>query len=185
MTHNKFFIGDTHFGHSNILTFQRSDGRGLLRPGFSSIEEHDELLVANWNSVVRPQDKVYHLGDVSIKKGGLEIIKRLNGHKRLIGGNHDIFRTRDYLEAGFEEISGYRVIDKIIFSHIPIHVGSLGRYRANVHGHLHDNRVTLDSLEGNTVDPRYLCVSVEHVDYIPRELQELKDVLSERGNHEN
>jgi calcineurin-like phosphoesterase family protein len=72
-------------------------------------------------------------------KRHLEIVKGLNGHKRLLRGNHDIFRTRDYLAAGFEEIAAYRVLDHILFSHIPIHSGSLERFRCNVHGHLHGN----------------------------------------------
>jgi calcineurin-like phosphoesterase family protein len=105
-----FVISDTHFGHANILTFRGQDG-ALIRPGFSSVEEMDEFMVERWNSVVRPSDHVYHLGDVTMKAPGLGIVKRLNGKKRLVRGNHDIFRTRLYLNAGFEEIHGVRVLE--------------------------------------------------------------------------
>jgi len=87
---NTFIISDTHFSHENILTFNREDGQ-KVRPGFSSFEEMDEYIVNKWNSVVKPQDKVYHLGDVVMKKRYIDVVKRLNGRKRLIMGNHDIF----------------------------------------------------------------------------------------------
>jgi len=75
-----FLISDTHWGHNNILTFKRKDG-SPLRPGFTSIEEHDEYLIWKWNSVVGEGDKVYHLGDVGFKSFSKmkEIFDRLNG----------------------------------------------------------------------------------------------------------
>lgn len=61
-----------------------------MRP-FTSTEEMDETMVDNWNRVVRPQDKVYHLGDIAMSKRPLHaIMPRLNGEKVLIKGNHDI-----------------------------------------------------------------------------------------------
>jgi calcineurin-like phosphoesterase family protein len=83
--YNVFFTSDTHFGHKNLLKI----GKG--RP-FSNIKEHDEALINNWNSVVKPNDIVFHLGDVSLcynEKELAEIFKKLNGHKHIIVGNHD------------------------------------------------------------------------------------------------
>lgn len=79
-----FFVSDTHFGHSNILHL----GHG--RP-FDSIEEHNETLIDNWNSVVKSSDDVYHLGDVALGKiaESLPLVNRLNGYKMLVPGNHD------------------------------------------------------------------------------------------------
>ena len=87
---NTFLISDTHFGHKNILSFKRNDGTSL-RPAFNSIEEHDEFLIDNWNKVVSPTDKIYHLGDVGFYNVSklLEVMSRLNGRKVLIKGNHD------------------------------------------------------------------------------------------------
>lgn len=178
MTHNSFFISDTHFGHANILKFKRDDGTPL-RP-FASIEEHDETLIENWNKVVRPVDKVYHLGDVVINRKALGILPRLNGKKRLIRGNHDIFKTKEYLEH-FDEILAYRAFVKegFICSHVPIHPESLSRWRANVHGHLHHNVVKQSRVDGfigsptEEVDSRYICISVEHTNYSPVPLEEI------------
>lgn len=55
---NTFFIGDTHFGHKGIITF---DAVKSYRP-FATIEERDEEIVKRWNSVVRKGDLVWHLG---------------------------------------------------------------------------------------------------------------------------
>lgn len=85
-------ISDTHFGHANILTFRDSSG-DLIRPGFKNIDEHDQLIIDNWNSVVKPEDRVYHLGDVAIPRRGLKFLYALNGRKALIGGNHDIWKV--------------------------------------------------------------------------------------------
>lgn len=82
-------------------------------------------------------------------------------------GNHDIFKTEEYLDAGFEKIMGVRVWPKhnMIFSHIPLHPNSLrSRGWLNVHGHYHNN-VVLD--EKGHPDPLYRCVSVEHTGYAP------------------
>lgn len=170
---NRFLISDTHFGHTNTWQkFTVEDG-SPLRP-FTSTEEMDETMVENWNRVVRPQDTVYHLGDVVIARRNLETVKRLNGRKILIRGNHDIFRDKDYYEAGFEQIHGVRVfVDQFILSHIPLHPDCVGeRFKRNVHGHLHGNRImrTQDGGMGATyteVDTRYLCVCVEQINYTP------------------
>ena len=78
-----FFTSDTHFGHKHILEF-------CHRP-FKSIEEHDKILIDNWNSVIGPDDTVFHLGDFGF--GGYpfwaSIRAQLNGHIILVIGNHD------------------------------------------------------------------------------------------------
>jgi calcineurin-like phosphoesterase family protein len=79
-----FLTSDTHFCHSKLVE-QR---------GFKSIEEHDETLISNWNSVVRPQDSICHLGDFVLGAGDkskevcINLFNRLNGHITLLFGNH-------------------------------------------------------------------------------------------------
>ena len=72
---------------------------------WETADEMDDAMVENWNSVVKPHDKVYHLGDAVIQRRCLKTLGRLNGKKQLIRGNHDIFRTKEYMEY-FEEIHG-------------------------------------------------------------------------------
>jgi len=68
MSKEIFLISDTHFGHGNILTFKDKSGQPI-RP-YKTLEEMDEALIDNWNKVVKPTDKIYHLGDVAIPRKG-------------------------------------------------------------------------------------------------------------------
>ncbi len=74
-----FFTADTHFGHENVIRFTE-------RP-FSSAQEMDEALIANWNARVHGGDKVYILGDMFFRHPDPEsILIRLKGQKHLIIG---------------------------------------------------------------------------------------------------
>jgi len=159
---NIFLTADTHFGHAGMCKFLRNDGT-KLRP-WETPEEMDEVMVERWNKVVRPNDKVYHLGDVVIARKNLATLSRLNGDKVLIKGNHDIFSLKDYLKH-FRDIRAYHVLDHMLLSHIPVHPESKGRFKANVHGHTHANVIP---------DPWYQCVCVEHTDWAPISLEEVR-----------
>ena len=77
-----YFTSDTHFCHNKPFLYEPR--------GFKSIEEHDETIVKNWNSIIKPEDEVYHLGDVMLinNEKGIEYLKSLNGKIHLILGNH-------------------------------------------------------------------------------------------------
>ena len=168
-----FLTSDTHFGHTGVCRFTNNDG-SKMRP-WTDPDEMDEEMVKRWNETVRPNDKVYHLGDVVINRKALKIMHRLNGDKVLIRGNHDIFRDDEY-RLYFRELRAYHVMNGMILSHIPIHSESLGRFGVNIHGHLHANRVrkeveTLHEFHQrgsrHYIDVRYHCVCVEQTDYRP------------------
>jgi calcineurin-like phosphoesterase family protein len=159
-----WLISDTHFGHENII--------GYCGRPFANAAEMDEAMVERWNATVKPSDKVYHLGDVAMKKQGLAVVRSLHGKKRLIRGNHDIFDTKDYLAAGFQEILGVRVLANALLSHFPVHPGSLGRFVGNIHGHIHQQ----PSPEG-----LYANVSVEWTEYRPVTLEEALESLAARA----
>ena len=97
-----FLVSDTHFGHTGVCRFTRNDGE-KLRP-WTDPDEMDEAMIKAWNERVKPTDKVYHLGDVVINRKALAIMRRLNGDKVLIRGNHDIFKDEDY-RAHFRELT--------------------------------------------------------------------------------
>ena len=130
-----FFIGDTHFGHKGIITF---DGTKEFRK-FDTIEEHDAELVRRWNSVVTKNDTVYHLGDFCFGKRNLAIAAELNGCKKLIMGNHDMYATADYLQY-FNKVYGAMEFKGALLTHIPVHESQFSRYDMNIHGHLHRSR---------------------------------------------
>jgi calcineurin-like phosphoesterase family protein len=192
-----FLVSDTHFGHAGVCRFLRNDGVTKLRP-WDNPEEMDEEMIKRWNETVRPNDKVYHLGDVVINRKALITLGRLNGDKVLIRGNHDIFRDDEYRKY-FRELRAYHVMNGMILSHIPIHEESLGRFGTNIHGHLHANRVMktvriersapppfdprpyMD--EEKVVDVRYHCVCVEQTDFAPILFEDvIKRITAEGGS---
>ena len=78
-----YFISDTHFYHSNIIKY-------CDRP-FKDTNEMNETIINNWNSIVKNNDTIYHLGDFCLSTNDeiKSIFNKLNGNKILIRGNHD------------------------------------------------------------------------------------------------
>lgn len=77
-----FLSSDSHFYHNNVIRY-------CTRP-FATVEEMNEAMVKEWNSVVGPDDTVYYLGDFSLAFRAVEIFSfRLNGRKLIVPGNHD------------------------------------------------------------------------------------------------
>jgi calcineurin-like phosphoesterase family protein len=164
-----FLTSDTHFSHKGIVEFNGVHGT-KLRP-WDTIEEMDEALIENWNKVVRPEDKVYVLGDVALGKNGLAMISRCNGTKILVKGNHDQEELKEYMKY-FKDVRAITKKGSAVLSHVPIHPDSLPRWaNLNIHGHLHDGRVMLPDGE---IDRRYICVSVEHTNFAPILLEDVE-----------
>jgi calcineurin-like phosphoesterase family protein len=183
-----FLVSDTHFGHAGVCKFTRNDGVTKLRP-WTDPDEMDEAMIQRWNDRVRPNDKVYHLGDVVINRRALKTLHRLNGDKVLIRGNHDIFPDVEYREY-FRELRAYHVMSGMILSHIPVHVESLGRFGTNIHGHTHANRVmkprgfdvkTGAMLYSDKPDVRYHCVCVEQTDFAPILFEDVIERIKAEG----
>lgn len=153
-----WFIADTHFGHENIITY-------CGRP-FKNAAEMDEVIITNWNTVVKPEDTVFHLGDFAFasKEEIAAYRSALNGRIVLIMGNHDRQRTVTF----WERLGVYEVCKKPILydypyllSHEPVESAPL----INIHGHTHGN-----DHRGKSTG---ICVSCEVVGYTPRKLKEV------------
>jgi len=169
-----WIISDTHFRHADILKFK--DYAGKIVRQFDNVNQMDECMFDNWNSVVKPNDTVYHLGDVVMGEDKPTWLKenmhKLKGKKHLVLGNHD---NPKFLAPYFKSILFWADMTKkhgLLLSHIPLHLSTLqeshrfGDYPVkNIHGHIHSN----PSPEGP-----YRCVSVEHINYTPINLEELK-----------
>jgi calcineurin-like phosphoesterase family protein len=154
----------------------------------------NETMIERHNAKVKEQDTVYFLGDVVINKKYLELVKRMNGRKILVRGNHDIFKDEDYRAVGFEQMHGVRVfVDKFILSHIPLHPDCVSeRFRVNVHGHLHANEIKMpwgvnadrnEIIYADFPDPRYLCVCVEQTDFTPLHFDEVEERIQQRWEY--
>lgn len=169
---NIFVISDTHFGHRNIYNFIEPDGLPVRRNDDNTprtMDETDELMIQNWNNVVRDQDIIYHLGDVYFGQGYVHL-HRLRGRKRLILGNHDDGKD-ERLQQIFQKIMVWRMFPgwKIVLSHVPLHESGLeGKVNYNFHGHIHNKP---------NVSPVHINCSVERMGYIPRSIEELRQRL--------
>lgn len=144
----KYYISDLHFGHRNILNFEN-------RP-FRTVEEMDEEYIRRWNNKVKKGDEVYILGDLSFYKGKktAEIVKRLNGMKFLIKGNHDclFLDDKEFDQTLFVWVRDTCMVTdgehRISLFHYPIqvwneqHHGSLHFY-----GHVHSNQGTMHPMK--------------------------------------
>ena len=137
-----YFTSDTHFGHENVISFSN-------RP-FENLEEMEKVLIENWNARVRPNDDIYIIGDFAWRAKHdhiINVLKRLNGQKHLILGNHD----RKYLDfddfrASFVEIEKQLEVfvenrQRLVLCHYPMaewHQYHRGIY--HIHGHLHNRK---------------------------------------------
>jgi|GEM_PF-386700 len=170
-----WFIADTHFGHTNIIKYEK-------RP-FSSAQEMDTALINNWNTCVKKEDKIFILGDFVFLPSDqtIKTAQNLNGYKILVLGNHD--RNRSVIwwqKAGFNEVSAYPIIldDFYILSHEPMYLNKNMPY-ANIFGHVHGNPMYTDC------SSQSFCVSVERIGYAPIEFEEIKRRMQESSFRES
>lgn len=188
---NVFFTSDTHFGHNNILTYTK-------RP-FASIEEHDEALIDNWNSVVSPDSTIYHLGDVMFtnEQRAYDILSQLNGHKVLILGNHDKLFYNNISKAArmFEYICPQLSIrignQKVIMNHYPFltYGGVFHNPPAwQIFGHVHTTRnglVNKDTPRLANLFPTQYDVGVDNNYYKPLSFNQLSDIIKKQIDDAN
>jgi calcineurin-like phosphoesterase family protein len=77
-----YFTSDHHFGHAGAL--------GLYRRPFASVAEMDRQMIDWWNSVVGPQDEVWHLGDFAIRQRPERAVSLLTLRAEI---NEDVWAT--------------------------------------------------------------------------------------------
>lgn len=174
-----FYISDLHFGHKNILKYDN-------RP-FLTVEEMDNTLINNWNSVVTSNDTVYILGDISWYdyKTTVEIMNKLKGNKILIKGNHD--RLNQELRDCFQGVYDYKEIKdsgkELILCHYPIPCFNKHFYGAiHLYGHVHNSfeanmvehfKKEMIELYDKECNMFNVGCMIEYMNYTPRTLDEI------------
>ena len=167
-----WLTSDTHFNHKKVITYSN-------RP-FSSIEEMNESLIKRHNSLVKPKDRVYHLGDLGFfkeKKDIENIYTQLNGYKIIIFGNHDQKYRKElvYVADEFYDITEINHNgEHIILCHYPMHRWNKSHYGSlHCHGHVHGR---LDA--ENKLIRRYdVGVDANDHNYYPVSLDEVVEKL--------
>lgn len=182
-----YYIADLHLGHANVIRFDN-------RP-FENIEEMEAEIVRRWNERVTPKDTVYIIGDFCWMTAGhwASIVRKFNGHKVLIRGNHDLKQIGGELKKLFDDVSDYKEISdngrRVSMCHFPIllynHSHSANSYM--LCGHVHNTKEN-DWLEkwraelrkqrkedgtGNYGNIINVGCMMPYMDYTPRTLDEL------------
>lgn len=172
-----WFTSDLHFNHEAVL-------RMCKRP-YASVLEMNRALIDNINLKVRPNDKLYILGDVA-HKGTVEAANALIAEIAcrniiLVEGNHD----RKYDEGHFADVHKLTEIHvgvggqnhSITLCHFPM----MSWYKSNhgslhLHGHIHSrgdeyNREMRESgirrydvgVDANNYEPVSLEIILEYI----------------------
>lgn len=138
-----YFTSDLHFCH---------DREFLYKPrGFKNIEEMNETIIKNWNSVVSNDDLVYILGDLMLKDNakGIEYINNLKGNKHIILGNHDTDSRVELYKSEIKNLQGIDYAKRLRYNgycffltHYPCLTGNLEKENAkqctiSLFGHTH------------------------------------------------
>ncbi len=165
-----FFTSDHHFGHGGA--------RGLFQRPFFSVAEMDAAMVARWNEVVGPRDRVWHLGDFAVRRPPArvaELLAALAGEKHLITGNNDGAATVG--APGWASVQAYAEIELdgtlLVLCHYPLRSWHrMARGALDLHGHSHGRLTPL---------PRQVDVGVDLWEFRPVTLAEIRTHLQTRG----
>ena len=177
-----FFTSDTHFNHANIIKFYN-------RP-FKDVEQMNDVMIANWNSVIGKDDTVFHLGDFCL--GGAaewtKILDRLNGKIYLIMGNHDLKNIRQGFISRFEHVAMQMRIEigkkRIYLCHYPF-LCFEGSYKDDVwqlFGHVHTRRSNsgIDAGRLQYLYPTQYDVGVDNNNFTPVSFGQVKRIIDKQ-----
>jgi calcineurin-like phosphoesterase family protein len=160
---NTWFTSDTHFGHFNIIRY-------CNRP-FKTADEMDETIITNWNSLIQPNDEVYHLGDFSFWDAN-KYLDKLNGKIHIIWGNHD--KQARQVKHRFVSYGDLKTIDientPIVLCHFSMRVWPKSHHGAyHLFGHSH-----------NTLTPycKSFDVGVDTHNFFPWSWEEIKQKMN-------
>lgn len=180
---NVFFISDTHFQHKNVIKY-------CDRP-FQTTTEMDSTMIENWNSVVKPNDIVFHIGDFCF--GGIKswryLLDRLNGKKYLAAGNHDkTIPPEKFIDI--QHRFNIRIIgdsemesdgQRITVDHYPM----LSWYQSHrgswqIFGHVHGG-LSKKGMNESKLTPNQLDAGVDVHNFTPISYQKVKELITKQN----
>jgi calcineurin-like phosphoesterase family protein len=174
---SNWFLSDLHMGHANIIKYTN-------RP-FKDVHHMNWTLTKNWNSVVKPDDTVYIVGDFSMGQPG-KYAQHLNGHKILIKGNHDkLSQCRGHFDEIHEDTLELKLGEhKLLLCHY-YYKEMLGDFdhkfkdrmpsfksgQILIHGHSHNSTPMINNKY------KAINVSVEHFEYTPISENKIVEII--------
>lgn len=170
-----YFTADEHYGHKKILEYSN-------RP-FSSVEEMDEAIINNHNSMVYPNDITIHAGDFTLWKNlkGIyeKYINRLKGKHIFLSGSHDYWLNGDkHINQIWEKNISYDGKKYyVVVCHYAMHTWARSHYNSfHLFGHSHGNL----QVDGK----RYDC-GVDNNNYYPVSMKQIIDIMRSKSDNFN
>ena len=175
-----WFTADQHFDHANIIEycdrpFIRKDGGNILR----ATTMMNKKLIQWHNELVKPEDTVYHVGDFTMR--GTEykeiirknFVRKLNGVKHLILGNHDRLKPFDYVDIGFMSVHTCLYMENFewYLAHDPA-AAVVNKRKLWLCGHVH---------HGLHPAPNVINVGVDMWKYRPVHIDQIIALAKEKG----
>lgn len=180
-----FFTSDLHYNHQKIIDF-------CGRP-FKDVDEMNETLIKNWNSVVDMHDIVFNLGDLYWGNHSdlTDLLSQLHGRHYLIMGNHDYKRVKQNDKVWFQQIITQKYIkvdnQKIYLNHFPLlcfNGSTNGRNSVwQLFGHVHTSKYKNDGSDFERLKylmPTQYDVGVDLNDFTPVSFHTVKTRIEEQ-----
>lgn len=170
-----YWTADEHYGHDEIITHCR-------RP-FRNSQIATREIIKRHNSVVKEEDVVYHVGDISFagpdRATYIEmLLKRLNGTHILILGNHERIGAMKLVEVGFQSVHTSLTMEKDEHQIVMAHDPSIWNVVSNmeplpifIHGHIHNVWKSIP-------DKRMVNVGVDVWDFYPVAIEQILSELN-------
>lgn len=183
-TENIWITSDLHLGHNNIVSSVSNWKNKKNCRDFSSVNEMNQIIISNINAVVKENDFLINLGDLSLNRSQHVIkhfIESINCKNHIfILGNHDqTIRRKQKLKNLFYNVTDYEELQinsnsKIILSHYPMcSWNGMNRGSIMLHGHIHSN--IENKINGNRID-----VGIDaHPEFRPYHIKEIFNLINE------
>lgn len=175
-----YFTSDPHIQHRKILEYEEPR-RKIWGDDISSMNEG---LIEKYNKVVKDSDTCWFLGDISLgdEYKGVELFRRMRGHKFLILGNHDKGKDIKLWKTVFEGIFDYKEISyyhqKICLFHFGQRVWNKHHHGSwHLHGHSHGSLPPWGKSVDVGVDATWITGQKE---FRPYSFDEIKEFMDKR-----
>ena len=180
-----YFTSDLHFGHQKEFLYEPR--------GFNNVQTHNETIISNWNTLIKPTDTVYILGDLMLgnTEKGLENVRQLQGEIFIILGNHDTSnRIEEYNKLPNVKDICYATAIKynnyhFYLSHYPTLTGNREEWRkvANLCGHSHtqDKWADWDKMCYHVEMDAHNCMPV-NIDEVITDIRQHKEEIVSQDN---
>jgi len=125
---NYYFTSDEHYGHENVIKY-------CNRP-FATVEEMDDTIINNHNSVVNDDDIVIHAGDFTLKMDAAQYTRRLKGNHVFLKGSHDYWMKEERFLQVWEH--KFEAVPYVVVCHYAMRVWPRHHHGAiMLYGHSH------------------------------------------------